>query len=76
MLESNLLARFRVLREVGNYSGVRKLARSSLNDPSLAAEERASISQILQATEPEPLVFWIGLGSVAFATVLAYWLTH
>ena len=76
MPDSSLLARFRLLREVGNYSGIRKLAKASLNDPSLPADDKAGISQILMATEPEPLVFWIGLGSVAFATVLAYWLTH
>ena len=54
-----------VMFEVGNYAAIRRLAKSHPD---------AATAQILKTMGPEPLVFWIGVGSVAVATALALWL--
>lgn len=64
--KSDLVSRLEVLFEVGNYAAVRKISRSNLDDP--------AVVQILNRMGPEPLVFWLGVGSVAAAMALALWL--
>jgi hypothetical protein len=44
---------------VGNYAAVRRMSPPA---------------EVLNRLEPNPLVFWIGVGSVALATLLALWL--
>jgi hypothetical protein len=44
---------------VGNYAQIRKMSAPA---------------DVLNKLEPNPLVFWLGIGSVALAAAMAVWL--
>lgn len=75
-MKSEKLTRLELMLQVGNVSAARKFSANLLNDPALPEQERKDLLQLLKGIAPEPLVFWIGVGSVAVATALALWLVR
>lgn len=61
----NLLLKF------GNHAKIRKIAKGVL-----PSGDREIADNVITHLEPKPLVFWIGVGSVALATVIALLLTR
>lgn len=73
--KSKMVSQMLAFKKAGNYSKLRS-AFKTLKDSDLLPNERDQIAEILASTEPSPLVFWIGVGSVALAMATALWLTH
>lgn len=68
----SLVDHFNVYRQIGNYAQLRKMAKRVQSDDTVNASEREAILKQIKTVEPDPLVFWIGVGSVAFAAILAF----